>query len=521
MTDRPLKTHLSDPYFVVAVLISLGFSILFSYYSIMRYLVQDATGFDLGIYSSALYSAMHGTLFHTNLLNGSFLGNHFSPFMFLLLAVFSVYPHNTTLLVIQAFAIGFAGVPAYMIYEMLDRSKSHRQLGLLLMILFEFAVILIGPISFDFHLMALFPLFYLFTFYFLMRGNKILSLVFLALSISLHAFFSVIMVLLLISIYLQKLWNDHHKVESQTSIVTLPFLFISSILIIIYLIIAEHIKGIISGQSIDLVSLHSLMIYLKERYNITFSLGALDQYVYVKLLMVALMLVGGGVFAFRYPILILPIIPYFLFAFFSGNAAYFIAGYQYTAMFAPVLVAGAAFSISKMASSGILSNQKIKKGIVVSLIIMLIAVNFLLGPISPIFSQNSFGNIESIYSFNYNETSIAVFSLRAYLNHSSSILLQNNIYPPYFQFRNAYLLYSYNLVGNLGTLLKANFTYIIGDMCNPFYEQTAAVGISMQSLIQYELHNGYGLLFDQYGIIAIERGYKGPVLHLQDNRLVE
>ena len=78
-----------DRWLYFAISLSALFFIIFSYYSILRFESLNATGFDLGIYSSALNNAIHGGLFYTNLLNESYLGNHFSPFMFVLVPFFT------------------------------------------------------------------------------------------------------------------------------------------------------------------------------------------------------------------------------------------------------------------------------------------------------------------------------------------------------------------------------------------------------------------------------------------------
>ncbi|KAA8922714.1 DUF2079 domain-containing protein [Thermoplasma sp.] len=522
MQDQQYHNSTHDGYRILAVSLSIAFSAIFSYYSILRYLSGDATGFDLGIYASALYNAIHGGLFYTNLLGGSFLGNHFSPFMFILVPFFYLYPHNATILVLQGFALGMTGVPAYLVFESNAKSQEQKAIAILFLILLEVSPILIGPISFDFHLMVFFPVFYLTAFYYLLKGNVYKAAVFIVLSVSLHAFFSVIVAFLFISIYLQGVWSRRHGSTIFSRALSARSLIAFLIMLGIYLILAEHVKGIISGQSIDLVNLHSLLAFIKLRYNIVFSIASLEQSLQMKLLMVMFIVIGGLIFAIRYPILLLPLVPYIVFAFFSGNTAYFTVGYQYTAMFIPIILAGASLALSDMLSKSVSKGRRfnsMRYGIAM-ILVLLIILNFIYSPVSPEPIHISAGNITSISSFDRNSTSVAIFAVRSYLNHSSYILLQNDVYPPFFQFRNAYLLYSYNLIGNLNDLLRQNFTYVIGDEYNTFYYQTAAVGISMQSLIEYDLMHGYGILFDEYGIIVIERGYVGPELHLQGNRIV-
>ena len=51
-----------DRWLYFAISLSALFFIIFSYYSILRYESLNATGFDLGIYSSALNNAIHGMI---------------------------------------------------------------------------------------------------------------------------------------------------------------------------------------------------------------------------------------------------------------------------------------------------------------------------------------------------------------------------------------------------------------------------------------------------------------------------
>ena len=108
-----LLTRGRAKYSTAIILLSITFSILFSFYSILKAYTINAYGWDLGLYSQAFYSAIHGKLFYTNLAGGSFLAEHFSPFMFAILPFFYLYPSPYTLLVLQSVFISFAAVPLY------------------------------------------------------------------------------------------------------------------------------------------------------------------------------------------------------------------------------------------------------------------------------------------------------------------------------------------------------------------------------------------------------------------------
>ena len=74
----------------------------------------SASGWDLGLDSQIMFSTLHGKLFYSNLLGFSILQEHFSPFIFVILGEYALYPSPLTLLVLQAFFVSFATIPLYL-----------------------------------------------------------------------------------------------------------------------------------------------------------------------------------------------------------------------------------------------------------------------------------------------------------------------------------------------------------------------------------------------------------------------
>ncbi|WP_061951218.1 DUF2079 domain-containing protein [Acidiplasma cupricumulans] len=72
------------------------FTILFSYYSILKAYNFQAYAWDLGLYSQVFYSVLKGKFFYTSLLGSSYLAEHFSPFIFLIEIpfIFSIRIHT-------------------------------------------------------------------------------------------------------------------------------------------------------------------------------------------------------------------------------------------------------------------------------------------------------------------------------------------------------------------------------------------------------------------------------------------
>ncbi len=505
-----------EKYLYLTILISMIFLAIFSYYSILRYLSLNATGFDLGIYSSALYNAIHGGLFYTNLLNESYLGNHFSPFMYFLVPFFYIYPHNATLLVIQAFFISFGSVPIYLTYRRIIPEMEYRKYSLFLILVYEISPIASGPISFDFHLMALMPFFYLFALYFFVARKMVSFYASIAVIVSIHAFFVIIVIFFLFSLYfaryVKKGWIRNMVKQRKNTLRILFGFILSVILLIAYLIFAEHIKSLISGSSISITGINSLILYLKNEYNISFTLKMLFSDYLEKIILFTIAALGGGFLAILSPVFLIPVIPYLLFSMFSGNSAYFIVGYQYTAMFSPMVFAGSIYGIRKFAVK--LRNIKLSKSrlrlLIVIFILAVFMINFALSPISPEPVHISDSSITSISEFHQNRTTEALFLIRDSINRSSTILTQNNLYPQFSKFNGAYLIYSYSLVGNLSSMIRRNFTYIIADKYSPYFGLPNLVGISMQGLVQELSSSDYGYYFNEYGIIVLKYEYSGP-----------
>jgi uncharacterized membrane protein len=281
-------------------------------------------------------------------------------------------------------------------------------------------------------------------------------------------------------------------------------------------------KSSISGSSFSITGINSLILYLKNQYNISFTLKMFLSAYRTKFFLLLISILGGGFLAVFYPIALIPIIPYLMFSMFSGNSAYYIAGYQYTAMFSPMIFAASVYGIKKVAVrlKGLrLPKHGVKTAIVIFVLIISV-LNFALSPISPEPVHIESGNITGISQFHVNQTSEALFLLRDNINSSSTVLTQNNLYPQFSKFTDAYLLYSYTAIGNLSSMIDRNFTYIIADRYSPFYEQNDLVGISMKELVQKLCSSDYGFWFNEFGIVVLKYAYSGSEYVMVNGTLV-
>jgi uncharacterized membrane protein len=120
---------------------------------------------------------------------GSYLGIHFSPFLFLLVPIFAVAPSPLTLLTIKSFAIGLSIVPAYLLAK--DVIKS-RLPFLIALVAYVANPALLNLAFADFQAQAFFPLPWLAAVYFYRKQRLGLYYPLLILSLSTNEFMCVL-----------------------------------------------------------------------------------------------------------------------------------------------------------------------------------------------------------------------------------------------------------------------------------------------------------------------------------------
>ena len=499
---------------LIVFIISSSFFFLYSFYSIYKYMTLNATGFDLGIYAASLHGYLNGNFFYSRLLNGSFFGSHFSPFMYVVAFFFWIFPHNATLLVIQAFMVTFTAIPLYLIFQKISAGRVDNVKAILLILCYETSIYSIGPLAFDFHMMALLPFFYSWALYYFISGKPVRESVAIAFMISLHASFVIIFLLYLLVTRSYKYCKRGMiaRVRAKPGKAMMLSFFYAAVVIGIigYFLTATKIRDFYGNTPYgDINSIHAFLNYLFIRYRITYSFQSLLSNYHPKLSLVSIAVVSGGFYALFSPVFLIPAIPYVLFSFFSANGAYISIGDQYTAMLSPIVFTsafiGLARSRSKHAGKRILNNRIVKK---TGSMIMIAAI--VIGVLSGFFYPGTIFNSEprlpAIENFHYNDTAKAIFEIRGNISTNACLLTQNNVYPEFDGFPNAYLLYSYTSVGNLSNLYSRNFTYIIADTYSSYYYQVDVVGTSMQNFIVRAQDSGeYSTYYDNHGIIVLKR----------------
>lgn len=131
------------------VLISVLLFLILFFIGVMRHFAFSSAGIDLGVSDQALWNTIKGRVLFSSLDgNISHLGAHFEPVYFLIAPLYFVWPNIIILIFLQAFAIGLAVFPLYLIAK--ERLNSR-----FLVFAFVFAYFLSRPLRgiglLDFH----------------------------------------------------------------------------------------------------------------------------------------------------------------------------------------------------------------------------------------------------------------------------------------------------------------------------------------------------------------------------------
>lgn len=155
----------------VVLLGSLGYSIYFSYYTILNHQRLGTAGFDLGINVSWCYNALQGSPFRSSVLfgpdGGNFIGGHAIFAMIFWLPLYALFPGAEVLLIFQATMVGFAGSTLYLFAS----TQIPRWSAVVVAYAFLMFAPLHGPNFYDYHEL-LPPLFFHFLLYWAIATNR-------------------------------------------------------------------------------------------------------------------------------------------------------------------------------------------------------------------------------------------------------------------------------------------------------------------------------------------------------------
>jgi uncharacterized membrane protein len=492
----------------------------------MLYGLVEMSGWDMGIYTQALHSGVTGHLFYSALIPGSYLSEHFSPMLFLLVIPYYLFPSAYTLLIIQGLAIGFSGLLLFLLSKNIlvkAKIKENKRwlnpgfISIVIATAYLMSPLTESPIFFDFHLMVLLPLFFFAALYSFIKKKFILNIVFLALIVSLHSNFVWIV---LMTILMELLLNRKLKVfQEKRPLVEFSLFAVSAFILVGYYITAEVIKGNISG--VDSITPHihvtgsvgpiSLLMDMFTKPHFVLTLLASHYQLKLTLLLFGF---GGTAFLFtRYPPAILPMTPYLFYSMFSTYASYYAIGYQYTMMFIPMLAFGSIMGVYiLMEKSRVKPHYKkhIRAAIIVIVAIALIGFSVA----TPLVSGDAFSNNMAQSGMQYtNSTYMKQVSFEhkvaASIGEKSSVVTENGLFTLFGNDPNATAFpFTSDVVVN-----GSYYQFLVENTHSMWSSNNATIdgkNVSLNYMEQrYQSSGDYGIYARGYGIIVLEKGYTG------------
>ena len=452
LSKRVLRRDLSE--LIVYLLIAV-YTVVFSYFTILKHYAFRSYAWDFGNYHQALSTTLNeGKLFYFTPelyfnLGGSFFGLHFSPILFLVLPVYAIHQTPETLFVFQSFIIALGALPLYWFAR---DSLSSKLVAVGFSITYLLYPLLHGANWFDFHVQCFLPLFFFLAMYYLKneKWTKYFTFIILALAIAETVSF----VVLFIGFY--ALWV-HRKVVFATlkqkafsdRRILIPLITIT--LAISWFLIARWIQSTffpidpkfsnfyravgnwrVLGIEDDplMLPLHIILSPLK-------AFEALAYDAYLKLLFIVL--IFGSLLFLPVRSGILPITLAWLGpALLSNHQVYYVTGNHYPLYFIPFVFLAAVDGTKKY----IPTLNVTKFGAVVrNLLVLGVMFSLFLSPLSPLLTTVNvpIPHFSEYYRPTITEHTATLQRIVELVPPNASVLTQNNIFPHFSGRLNAYV----------------------------------------------------------------------------------
>lgn len=169
-----LKYWLIFAFFIIAY-IGIVFSFILIKYNNFGYNYMD-----LGIFNQVFFNSSNGNLYYFTIHPHSYLGDHFNPFLIILLPIYMIFKSPITLLFLQTFIIALCAIPIHLI----AKHNLNKIWGLVIPILWLINPITININFFEFHLLPFAMFFLLFSIHFYQKEKFGLFILFIILSLS-------------------------------------------------------------------------------------------------------------------------------------------------------------------------------------------------------------------------------------------------------------------------------------------------------------------------------------------------
>ncbi len=147
-------------------LMIIFYGLFFSAVSLWKYSHFLYNGLDLAIINNVFYNTLHGHWFWSSIQGHSYLGDHFTPILVLLLPFYALWPSPEFLLILQAFFLALAAWPLYKIAQLILKDN---RLALGMALLWLINPLVHNANLFEFHFISLLPFLFFSLFYYYLK----------------------------------------------------------------------------------------------------------------------------------------------------------------------------------------------------------------------------------------------------------------------------------------------------------------------------------------------------------------
>jgi uncharacterized membrane protein len=473
----------------------LVYVIVMSYYTLLKYYTFHTHAADLGIFVQALASTLYyHRLFYESVdvaliprpgpIGYSFLDIHFSPTLFLFLPIYAVYPSPVTLLVVQSVFVALGALPIYWLGRYLGREG----LGAFFALIYLLDPLVQGANSFDFHMETIFMPLALFAIYALIRGRWRLYYPMLLLALGTIEFAPIPMALL--GVY-QLVRGWRRRVDVLHGVVTI-------LVSVGVLVLALWLKSVFNPLG---PTTSSSLSGLPAVYSSYSGFGVVFAVLRDPSLLVGLYSVNGtqkflyflelyaptAFTSFLDP-LVLPSLAWPLAAFLTNNTIYYSPFFQYGSFSIPFIIAASLMALARLSRDGV--------GRFVVLVFVSSFIVFL--------------GVSPLVHFHYVFTSVdaEVWRGLSLVPGNATVLVQNNLFPPFANDVNAYTQWY--------PWLKPE--YIVAQPSSPWFTWW---GTPYDAYVNLALSRGYGVYAVLgYDLLILKANYSGPPVLCRSVRVV-
>ena len=432
------------------------YSLIFSYFTILKDFQFRTYAWDLGIFNQALWTTLHnGKLFYYTcelLINpsGSFFGIHFSPIIFLLLPVYAIHPAPQTLLVTQSFILALAALP---LYKLVIHVLKYKVVGIVFVLLYLLYPPLQGVNWFDFHVQSFLPLFFLSAIYFFEKQNWKTYFLFVILSLMCEEHASMIVIFVGFFAILQYKERLIFALKTRKFKDTFVLVAIATIVLaVLWYLMTLWVRGSFFPVNPDFIyefnaAENWIVLGVQNPIDIPLYIvlhptRAVTALSYDFLAKIGYLLILFGPLALR-PLFslkhTLPAFPWLLYALFSNYQPYYGISNQYPAYIIAFIFTASIFAI--VDKGGIGDLKVLKRRLAAMSLCSLVAV-LLVSPLSPlvtiVYPESGLGSTTEHEEF--------LHEILTYVPRDASIITQSNIFPHVSSRINAYAIPTIHLI---------------------------------------------------------------------------